>query len=337
MTPQGPGASSAGFAASAASGASPRLQLAAALFAVYLIWGSSYLALKQAVSSMPALTVTGQRALLAGLVLLALAAWRRQPRPTLAQAGNAALAGALVVACSSALLAEGMRSAGSGSSAVLFATMPIFACLMTALSGGGLRRRQWAGSLLGLMGVGLLHAPALDVPALLAGGTGPAAGSAHAGGLAGTATSGHGLVLASAAVMALGAVVIARSRQPASLLWAAGLQALCGGLLACAAAWLLGEPALWPSRAAGLAMLYLTLVVTVCGYLAYNHLSVRGGPVLATSYAYVNPPVALLLGVLFLGETLTATDLLAMALVLAGAALVVASPQPSPSSLASPS
>lgn len=291
----------------------PRLQLVAALAAVHLLWGSSYLALKQVLSRMPALTVTGQRALLAGLVLLALAALRRQPRPTLAEARHAAQAGVLAVACSGSLLAEGLREADSGSSAVLFATMPIFACLFMALCGGGIHARQWAGTLLGLLGVGLLHAPSL---------------------LAASLAGSQGLVLASAALMALAAVAMARLRQPVSLLWASGLQLFCGGLVTCAGAWLSGEAALWPSPRVALGMLYLTLVVTVCGYLAYNYLSVHGGPALATSYAYVNPPVALLLGVLCLGEPLGRGDLLAMALILVGAALVLRAPSPS---VASPS
>lgn len=290
----------------------------AALFAVYVVWATSYLAIKEAVAVFPPLLLVGLRSLMAAGAL-ALLAWRlREARPTPAQARGALMIGALMIGLGDSLLALGLQSADSGRAAVLFAAVPILAALLLALRGQPLSRGQWAGAVTGLAGVALLNLDPLL--GLLPGQAQPAAQQAGV-------RHGEALVLASAACFALSAVLVAwqteRDRMPGSSLWSVALQLLAGGLCASALGLLRGEQPQWPGPDTWAGLLYLSLVISGACYLAYGYLLRHTGTLLATSYAYVNPPVAVAIGVLWLGEALRGRDLLAMALVLAGVALTV--------------
>ena len=295
---------------STGSFASPQLRLVATLFTVYVLWATSYLAIKHVVQVFPPLLMSGLRSLLAAAVLYGWLRWDGQTLPPLSQWRDASWVGLFAITGGSGLLALGLRDTPSGVAAVLYATMPIFTCLIL-VGGWGARISglQWIGSALGWMGVLLLnldvwggHVGSLDAPSRL---LGPA------------------LVLASAACAALAAVWSSRGKMPPSLLASTCIQLLVGGAVTTLIAVGLGQKIGRPSGSVLGAFLYLSLVISVCGYLAFNDLTQRAGPAVATSYAYVNPPLALALGALFLGESVTGQSVLAVTIVLLGVAMVL--------------
>ncbi|CDS53955.1 Permease of the drug/metabolite transporter (DMT) superfamily [Polaromonas sp. CG9_12] len=295
---------------STVSSASRKLRLAAALFTVYVLWATSYLAIKHAVGVFPPLLMSGLRSLLAAAVLYGLLRLGGQTLPPFRQWRDASWVGIFATTGGSALLAMGMRDTPSGMAAVLYATMPIFACLMLVFWWGArISGLQWLGSAFGLVGIILLNrdafwgsAASLDGPPRLLG---------------------PGLVLASAACTALAAALTSRGKMPHSVLASTCIQLLVGGVVTTLVAIGLGQDIGRPSGSALGAFLYLSLVISVCGCLAFNDLTHRAGPAVATSYAYVNPPVALALGALFLGESVTGQGMLAMVIVLLGVAMML--------------
>lgn len=295
---------------STVSSASRKLRLAAALFAVYVLWATSYLVIKQATVVYPPFLMSGMRSLLAAVVLYGLLRVDGQKLPPLRQWRDACLVGIIATTGGSALLAIGLRDTPSGTAAVLYATMPIFACLILMFWWGArISGLQWLGSAFGLVGIVLLNRDAFLVNITSLNGQ-------HR-------FLGPGLVLASAAFTGLAAALTSRGKMPSSVLASSCIQLLVGGAVNTMLAIFLGQHIGRSSTSALAAFLYLSLVVSVCGFLAFNDLTNRAGPAVATSYAYVNPPIALALGALFLGESVTPQGIFAMVVVLLGVAMVL--------------
>ncbi|TMA28794.1 MAG: drug/metabolite exporter YedA [Deltaproteobacteria bacterium] len=273
-----------------------------ALLAVYLIWGSTFLAIRVALEGFPPLLVSPLRFTLAGGALFLALRARGYPLPQRREWLNSLFIGALFCGANS-LLVIGEQWVSSGLAAVVIASVPLWAALFAGLFGRWPIRREWAGLAVGFAGVMLLNAGA-DLR------------TSPLGGLA---------LLASAAIWALGSIWSRRLSLPQGLMSSAA-QMLCGGAVLLTLALLGGErPAQMPSPRAISALVYLTAAGSIVGYSAFSFLVRSVRPALATSYAYVNPLIAVALGALVAGERVRPATLGGLALILAGVSAIVRS------------
>lgn len=286
--------------------AAPRpLAVAAALAAVYLVWGSTYLAIAIGLQGFPPFAMGAIRMLAAGALFYAVLRWRGFPAPTGRQWRGLWVMGALMVLLANGLVNLAQTEVSSGLAAIAVASMPLFVAVFSTLKGRRLGALEWVGIGLGLFGVGLLNA-----------------GSELAGSLLGMIC----LVVAPLA-WAWGSVWSRDQDLPAPFMNAAG-QMLCGGVLMALASLLLGERFAGPPPLASLlAVVYLGLFGSIVGYTAYVWLLGHVRPALATSYAYVNPAIAVLLGSVVLQERFDADTWIAMAVILASVVLVTRAPK----------
>ncbi len=279
---------------------SPRLLVPLALLAVYVVWGSTYFAIRVALESWPPFLLGAVRFLLAGGMLYAFLRLRGNPSPTREQWINAAVTGTLLLGVGNGLVCFAEQTVASGLAAIAVASMPLFAATFGALYRDWPSRLEWLGLMIGFGGVILLNL-----------------GS----GMSGSPLGAIALITAAVA-WAFGSVWSRRrDMPPASMNTAA--QMLCGGAALTMVSLILGERMQGvPSVQASLAMLYLIVFGSLIAFTAYLYLLRNVRALLATSYAYVNPPVAVLLGALFLGEAVHSGDLVAMAVILAGVAMI---------------
>ena len=276
-----------------------RMEAIFAFLAIYLIWGSTFLAIRVTVESIPPLLTAATRHLVAGSVLLGWALWKGE-RPT-RQGWRAGLVlGFLFFFVSHGLLHWAELKVPSGVAALVIAVEPAMVALLLPLLqlGPGPRGVTWAGLAVGAASVALLFRP--DVSA----GEGVSVGLIA--------------VLASAVAWSLG-IVYARKLQPAngSTLNAA-LPLLCGSLMLLAGALLRGEHQAFHfgqvSSLSLLGLLFLIFFGSLTAFSAYAWLLKHFEPTLVATHTYVNPIVAVLLGWAFAGERLTGSILLSMAL-----------------------
>ncbi len=279
---------------------SPRLLVPLALLAVYVIWGSTYFAIRVALNSWPPFLLGAARFLVAGGMLYAFLRLRGSPSPTRAQWLNAAVTGTLLLGVGNGLVCFAEQSVASGLAAIAVASMPLFAAAFGTIYRDWPSRLEWLGLAIGFAGVILLNL-----------------GS----GMSGSPIGAIALIVAAIA-WAFGSVWSRRrDMPPASMNTAA--QMISGGTALSVISIVQGERLhAMPSLSATMAMLYLIVFGSLIAFTAYLYLLRNVRAVLATSYAYVNPPVAVLLGGLFLGEIIHPTDLSAMAVILAGVALI---------------
>jgi drug/metabolite transporter (DMT)-like permease len=277
----------------------------AALAALYLVWGSTYLVMRWALEGFPPLWMGAVRFTFAGGLMFAFLKARGAPWPSRAQWAASAVTGFLLLACGNGMVAFAEQSVASSLAAVMVSAMPLWAALFSGLFGQWPGPREWAGMALGGMGVVLLN---LD-------------GELRA------SVPGAVALLLSPALWAFGSVWGKRLPLPPGAMTSA-LQMVCaGGMLLFAAPLVHGVPAHAPSAKAWGAVAFLALFGSLVAYSAYQFLLRTVRPALATSYAYVNPVVALLLGVSLGGETLAPAAWAGTAVVL-GAVGLVAWPAP---------
>lgn len=282
------------------------MRLAGALLIVYLVWGTTYFAISVAVQSLPPLLMNGARFVLAGVVMLAYARWQGQAWPTAAQWRGSALIGSLMAFAAMALVVLAQRlGIGSGLMATVVTTMPMWLALWTRWGGEPVPLTSWIGLVLGATGA-LVLALEGDFSATLLG-----------------TLCAFGAPLA----WSLGSYASRKMALPAPAM-ASGAQWLLGGLLG------LGVAALWEpgaqqfqwsqvTAASGAAWLYLVVMGTLVTLNAYLWLLKNSSAALAGSYSFVNPVVALCVGVLLGGEQLTGWVFVAMPLILAALALIL--------------
>ncbi len=297
---QPPGQGDVAISAPATVLTSPRLLVPLALLAVYVVWGSTYFAIRIALESWPPFLLGAVRFLIAGGMLYAFLRVRGGASPTRPQWINAAITGTLLLGVGNGLVCFAEQTVASGLAAIAIASMPLFAATFGAIYRDWPSGLEWLGLTIGFGGVILLNV-----------------GS----GMGGSPTGAIALVVAAIA-WAFGSVWSRRrDMPPASMNTAA--QMLSGGIALSVVSLLQGERLHGlPSISASLAMLYLIVFGSLVAFTAYLYLLRHVRAVLATSYAYVNPPVAVLLGVLFLGEAANTGDLLAMAVILAGVGMI---------------
>lgn len=283
------------------------LGVVAALGAVYLLWGSTYLAIRFAVETLPPFLMAGVRFVVAGAILYG---WRRArgvPAPTGGQWRAATAVGGLMLLGGNGGVVWAEQWIESGTAALVVATVPLWMVLMDWLRPGGRPPRPlvWAGIVVGLAGVGILFG-------------GPAAGTERY-------TVGLVVLVVASVAWAAGSLYSRTASLPGPLV-ATGMQMLAGGGLLLAAGVVTGElrgidPGSF-STASLLALLYLVVFGSLVGYTAYVWLLRVTSPALASTYAYVNPVVAVFLGWLLAGEMLTGRVLLASGIIVGAVALI---------------
>ncbi len=298
--------SSTTFPRTAAAAAMPGL-IVACLAATWLIWGSTYLAIKWALISFPPFFLMGTRFLVAGLLLGLFAAWRGACWPTREEWLSAAILGALMLGGGYGATALAQVSVSSGLVVAFIAVVPALVALAEWPYGVRPSRAQAAGITLGLVGV-----------VMLARGQGF---SASLGGL---------LAMAVACTTWSVGSVWARHGLPGGrqLRLAPGSagyasQMLTGGALLLALSALLGEQPSWPDASALTSWVYLVVAGSLLGFSAYMVLLQRTSVALASSYTFVNPIIGLVLGVLLAGEVVSSIEWVAAGVVCAGVVLLL--------------
>lgn len=272
---------------------------------LYLVWGSTYLAMRFALETLPLFVLGAARFAIAGALLLGIAAARGAVMPTARQWLHSAAVGALLLIGGNASVLWAVRRVPTGTAALIIAVTPLWLAL---LSRARPTRSLVVGIGLGLAGVIALVGPSLTM---------------HQGGT--DALSVVVLVLASLS-WAVGSLV-ARKGGPAGGLIATGAQMLCGGVMLFGLGVATGE--LGALSAAHVSLLslwslaYLTIFGSLLGYSAYGWLLRHDPPERAATYAYVNPVVAVVLGAMFANEPITGQVLVAGAVIVVGVALIV--------------
>lgn len=272
------------------------LAVVLALASVYLVWGSTYLAIRFGLEGYPPFLMGSLRFIAAGLAFFAFLRWRGHAAPTRAQWRNAAFMGLFMMLLGNGLVNVAEQSVSSGLAAVAVASMPLWAGLFGVLRGQHPSRGEWLGLAVGFAGVVWLNI--------------------H-GEMRASATGMVALLLAPVA-WAFGSVW-SRGRDLPAPFMSTAAQMLCGGAAMGVVGLAMGERITTvPPLSATLAVGYLAAFGSIVGFSAYVWLLHHVRPALATSYAYVNPPIAVLLGALLLDERVGAHAVGAMAVILAG-------------------
>lgn len=286
------------------------LAVAAAFAAIYLFWGSNFLAIRVAVETIPPFLLMGARALVAGISLFGWALVRREGRLRRRHWYGAAVVGTLLFLVGHGGLAWAQQHVPSGIAALLMATIPIWMVLLEwrLLQAPRPGAATWTGLALGLMGIALL------------------VGSGR-GGAAATPPGPALVLMASAFGWAAGSVGSRLVPTPASVAAATGQQLIAGGILLLAVAAASGElsPPPVASIRSLLAMAYMVVAASLVSFTAYVWLLRVSTPGRVSSYAFVNPVVAVFVGWAFGGEALTARTIVAAAVIVVGVVLIVTS------------
>ena len=287
--------------------------VAAALAVVWVVWGSTYVAMRVGVRTLPPLTLSGVRFLAAGLLLYGWCACQRRRHPGVWPAANlrewraGAILGLALPAAGTGGATWAEQELPAGTAALLLASIPLWLVLLSRIADAEhITRWAAAGLVLGLTGVAVLVNP-------FSGGAPDLAASLVA--LGGAFTWGCGSVYAK------------RAPHPAQPLLGSSMQLICAGVALSAAGAAGGEFGRMHAGsllgAGGLALGYLTVFGSLVAYTSYEWL-IRHAPAhLAGTYAFVNPVVAVLLGWALLGEHLGSRVVLASAVIVAGVAFIV--------------
>jgi drug/metabolite transporter (DMT)-like permease len=283
------------------------VQVGLAFFAIYIIWGSTYLAIRYAVETIPPLYTAGFRHLVAGSILLLWCAWKKL-RPTREQLRASVIIGALFFLGGHGALHWAEQRISSGLASLLIATEPIFVfALAAAEKRWHMNARLLAGIALGLGGVALLFGK----NSLMAG--------------PGMVTAAV-VTLLGALSWAVGIVYSRKSHLSGHPLLLSALSLISGSLLLLVAGTIAGEGRRFHFAAVSLrswvALAYLILFGSVIAFTAYNWLLEHYSPTLVATHTYINPIVAVLLGWLLAGEHVTLNVLMAGAMVIGAVVLV---------------
>ena len=287
-----------------------RPQLLAAFAAVYVLWGSTYLAIRFAIETLPPWLMAGARFLVAGGILYAIARLRGASRPTPAHWVGAVIVGGLLLLGGNGAVVWAETRVPSGLTALLVATVPIWMVLLDWLQPGGHRptRGVTAGLVLGFVGLGVLVGPG----EILGRGRVDLLGAAA-------------LTVGSIA-WAAGSIYSRRATLPSSPLLATGMEMLGGGVLLVILSLASGEASTFAPEAVTmhsmLALLYLIVFGSLIGFTAYIWLLGHASAARVSTYAFVNPVVAVLLGWAFANEELTPRMMAAAAVIVAAVALI---------------
>jgi drug/metabolite transporter (DMT)-like permease len=285
-----------------------RVQLIAAFAAVYIIWGSTYLAIRYAVLTLPPFLLAGARFTIAGLILCAVAAVRGETRPTAPQWRSATIMGALLLLGGNGAVVWAEQTVPSGITALLVAIVPLWLVLLEWLR---TKQRPVTGVLIGVL-VGLAGMIELiGVDSLRGRGAVPVIGAI--------------VLIVGSLSWAVGTLYGKTANLPRGL-FGSGSEMLCGGLTLLVAAVVTGELNGFDVQAVSstslLAVLYLIAFGSLIAYTAYSWLVHNASPATIGTYAYVNPVVAVFLGWAIAGEPVTTQTLIGATIIVAAVALI---------------
>lgn len=290
--------------------AAPVWLVVTAFVAVYVIWGSTYLGIRLAIDSMPPLLMAGARFFIAGVILYGAMRMRGSARPSLVHWRSAAIIGSLLLLAGNGVVSWAQQTVPSGTAALMVAATPLWINLADWLRPGG--KRPTMGVFLGL--------------ALGFGGVALLVQSKDAGGQRLIDPLGAILLVLAPMSWALGSIYSRHARQAPEPLLNIGMQMITGGVALGLAGLSLGEAGSFHFSAittqSALAFIYLTFIGSLVGFTAYVWLLQVSTPARVSTYAFVNPIIAVLLGALVLHERLTPPMLAAGALVVAAVALL---------------
>jgi drug/metabolite transporter (DMT)-like permease len=293
----------------ARAGASPGLVIAA-FAAVYLIWGSTYLAIRFAIETVPPFVMGGARFLLAGLILYGWLRAKGTPTPAPFHWGNAAIIGSLLLGIGNGAVCWAERKVPSSTSALLIAITPLWFALLDWARPNGVRPhfQTLLGIVIGFGGMALLVG---SREALRHNSIDPAGAAA--------------LMLASVA-WASGSLYARYTPKPDSQLMGVALQMILGGSLLLLFGIVAGETGGFDvakiSIRSAMAFVYLIVIGSLVGFTAYSWLLKASTPAHVSTYAYVNPVIAVFLGWALGGETLTLRILWTAAVIVLGVVII---------------
>lgn len=272
----------------------------ACLASVYLVWGTTYFALKVGIREVAPFFLIGTRFVVAGGLLLAFLWVRRAPMPTLKQWGNSAILGLLLLVVGLGSVTTAEQWVSSGAAVALIATMPLMMAIWSGLFGRWPRASEWATILLGLVGT-LVMILGQDFR---------------------VSPIGTGLILMACASWSFGSVLGNHVDVPRGAMGFAS-EMLAGGMLCLVVSLFKGEPWSLPHTAeVWSAWVYLVVAGSLIAFSAYRYLVEAVSPTLAATYAYVNPPVALFVGWWLGDESFSKNVFIGLPIVLASVGLL---------------
>lgn len=280
------------------------------LLAVYLFWGGTYLGMKIAIESMPPFIMAGARFFLAGLVLFLIGRWKGAELPTVAEWRGAGIIGALLLLGGNGVVAWAQLKVPSAIASLLIATVPLWILVLNWV--GGSKQKPTAGVMGGIL-FGLAGIAVLVV---------------HPGGTANQAMDTIGLLalLLASISWSVGSLYSRKATLPESPVMSTALQMIVGGILLGITSLFLDD---WSKLALSqitlrswIAFGYLVVFGSIVAYTAYIWLLKNAEPSLVSTYAYVNPIVAVFLGWLIGDEQLTTQSLIAAAMIIAAVAII---------------
>ena len=288
---------------------------------VYVIWGSTYLAIKFAIETIPPFLMAGSRFLVAGGVLYAAARLLGAPRPAKSEWAPASLVGLFLLLGGNGLVVFGQKTVPSGLASLLVAGVALWMALFEALRPGG----KWPskpvalGLIGGFAGVGLLIGPR----------NGGAVDAVGAAAIVGATIS-----------WALGSIYARGARLPKSAFIATAVEMMAGGAALLALGFATGQAGQLHLAAITakslIAVAYLAVFGSIVAFTAYVWLLSVRPPSLVATYAYVNPVVAVMLGSIFAGEDLTARMIVAAGVIVASVAVITTFSSPRPVAVSAP-
>lgn len=292
-------------------------QIVLAFAAVYLIWGSTYLGIRFAIETIPPLLMAGTRYFSAGAIMLGIARMRGPLTSTWSQWRTSLIVGACLLLGGNGGVTLSEKYIDSGLAAVMVATVPIYIALLGWAMRVGPKPTPvvWLGLAGGFAGVVILIGPAIRF-------------AEH------KAAFGMSILLFSSFIWSAGSLYSRKAQNAESPFFAAAQQMLCGGALLFIAGLVIGEPKHFDFQRLSMlsvwSFVYLVVIGAVIGFTAYIWLLRECAPAKVATYAYVNPIVAVILGALFAGETLTMRTVVAATLIIGSVALVITAQQLKP-------
>jgi drug/metabolite transporter (DMT)-like permease len=287
----------------------PRSLVLAAFATVYVVWGSTYLAIRYAVETLPPFLMAGVRFLLAGAILALWSYWRDGARPTATNWRAASIAGAFLLLGGNGMVVWAEQRVPSGLAALLVATMPLWMVIVAWAKPGGRAPKIGvaAGILLGISGLLLLVGP---------------------GSISGQAVDRTGAIVLTLASLswAIGSLYSRTAPLPKNAILATGLEMIAGGVLLILLGTATGE---WsrldtshPSTASIVSFFYLVVFGSLLAFTAFAWLIRVSTPTRVSTYAFVNPVVAVFLGWAIAHEPVTKMTVIATAVIVAAVALI---------------
>lgn len=279
-----------------------------AYISVFLIWGSTYLAIRVGVEDWPPALFAGFRFLAAGTIMLIIARIKGRPLPPKQEIRDLAIIGLFLLVGGNWLVVWAEKTIPSGLTALIIAIVPLFMSTIDSFVPNGQRLSLfgWIGILVGFGGMFILVSPSLGL----------------AEGLDLDPFGIGGLVLASL-LWSIGSVYSKHHPVPGDIFVNSAIQNLVPGVVLATIGFTTGE---WPlihfSTKGMLALLYLIVFGSIIGYTSYVYLLRHVAPAKASTYAYVNPVVAIFLGWLILAEPIDVRTAVAAAIILGGVAIV---------------